>query len=271
LLWQWILLRKEIRYSELIVNLSENNMNRRSFIGAAAAGAATAILPAQAAPSRIKAVAFDGLALFDPRPIFALAEQFFPGHGTALATAWRVRIFEYSWLRTLTRSYETFMRIADDALVFALAQEKLVATDAQRQQLVAGFMNLRTWPDVAPVLRRLKAAGLRLAPLTHFSVPMLEKAIANSGLEGVFDHLLTADLVQAYKPDPRAYQMAVDHFGLTRGEVAFVAFGGWDAAGAKTFGFRTIWINRLNAPEEQLGIAPDAVAASFEALPAFVA
>lgn len=245
-------------------------MNRRSFISAAAAGAATTILPTQAATPGIKAVAFDGLALFDPRPIFALAEQFFPGRGNALATAWRVRIFEYSWLRTLTGSYESFMRIAEDALVFALAQEKITATEAQRKQLVAGFLDLRTWPDVAPVLRRLKAAGLRLAPLTHFSVPMLEKGIANSGLDGVFDHLLSADLVRAYKPDRRAYQMAVDRFGLAPNQIAFVAFGGWDAAGAKTFGFPTIWINRLNAPGEQLGIAPDAVAASFDALPAFV-
>lgn len=245
-------------------------MNRRTFISAAAAGATTAIFPAHAAKPGIKAVAFDGLALFDPRPIFALAEQFFPGRGNALANAWRVRIFEYSWLRTLTRSYETFMRIAEDALMFALAQEKLVATEPQRKQLVAGFMDLRTWPEVAPVLRRLKAAGLRLAPLTHFSVPMLEKGIVNSGLDGVFDHLLSADLVKAYKPDPRAYQMAVDRFGLSPSQIAFVAFGGWDAAGAKTFGFPTIWINRMNAPDEQLGIAPDAVASSFDALPAFV-
>lgn len=245
-------------------------MNRRKFISATAAAAATVMLPAQAAMSGIKAVAFDGLALFDPRPIFALAEQFFPGRGNALATAWRVRIFEYSWLRTLTGSYETFMRIADDALVFALAQEKITATEAQRKQLVAGFLDLHTWPDVAPVLRRLKAAGLRLAPLTHFSVPMLEKGMTNSGLEGVFDHLLSADLVKAYKPDPRAYQMAVDRFGLAPNQIAFVAFGGWDAAGAKTFGFPTIWINRLNAPAEQLGVAPDAIASSFEALPAFV-
>lgn len=245
-------------------------MNRRSFISAAAASAATAMLPAHAATSGIKAVAFDGLALFDPRPIFALAEQFFPGRGNALATAWRVRIFEYSWLRTLTGSYATFIRIAEDALVFALAQEKIAATEAQRKQLVAGFLDLRTWPDVAPALRSLKAAGLRLAPLSHFSVPMLEKGIANSGLEGVFEHLLSADLVQAYKPDPRAYQMAVDHFSLSPSQIAFVAFGGWDAAGAKTFGFPTIWINRLNAPNEQLGIAPDAAAANFEALPAFL-
>lgn len=245
-------------------------MNRRSFISAAAAGAASAILPAHAATPAIKAVAFDGLALFDPRPIFALAEQFFPGRGNALATAWRVRIFEYSWLRTLTRSYASFLQIADDALVFALAQEKLTATQAQRKQLVDGFLDLHTWPDVAPALRRLKAAGLRLAPLSHFSVPMLEKGVANSGLEGVFDHLLSADLVQAYKPDPRAYQMAVDRFGLSPSQIAFVAFGGWDAAGAKTFGFPTIWINRLNAPAEQLGVAPDAIGASFDALPAFV-
>jgi 2-haloacid dehalogenase len=31
--------------------------------------------------SAIKAIAFDGFVVFDPRPITALAETLFPGHG----------------------------------------------------------------------------------------------------------------------------------------------------------------------------------------------
>ena len=64
--------------------------------------------------------------------------------------------------------------------------------------------------------------------------------------------------------------MGIDAFGLRREEIAFVAFGGWDAAGAKTFGYPTIWMNRLNSPTEQLGVLPDRIAPNFEALPAFV-
>ena len=33
----------------------------------------------------------------------------------------------------------------------------------------------------------------------------------------------------------------------------------WDVAGAKAFGYRVAWCNRLDAPEEELGVRPDVV------------
>jgi 2-haloacid dehalogenase len=245
-------------------------MDRRTFVAAVVAGEASNAIPVRAAATAIKAIAFDGLALFDPRPIFALAEQFFPGKSASLVATWRGRQFDYTWLRTMVGSYVDFLQVTDEALSFAAEAEKISMTTEQRQQLMAGFMNLKAWPDVVPILKSLKKQGFGLAPLTDFTVPMLEVAIRNSGLEGVFDHLLSTDLVKAYKPDPRSYQMGLDAFRLHREQIAFVAFGGWDAAGAKTFGYPTIWINRLNTPTERLGVLPDKIAANFEALPAFV-
>ncbi|WP_158938586.1 haloacid dehalogenase type II [Burkholderia sp. S171] len=245
-------------------------MNRRTFLTAAVAGAADSALPARSATHSIKAVAFDGLALFDPRPIFAQAEQFFPGKSAALVATWRSRQFDYTWLRTMMGTYVDFIQVTDEALAFATDAEKITITSEQRQQLLAGFLNMKAWPDVVPVLKTLKKQGLKLAPLTDFTVPMLEAGIRNSDLDGVFDHLLSTDLVKAYKPDPRSYQMGIDAFGVPREEIAFVAFGGWDAAGAKTFGFPTIWMNRLKVPTEHLGVLPDTIASDFEALPAFV-
>lgn len=245
-------------------------MNRRKFLAAAVASAAASAIPAWSATRSIKAVAFDGLALFDPRPIFALAEQFFPGKGASLVATWRGRQFDYTWLRTIIGSYVDFLQVTDEALAFAAQAEKISITTEQRQRLLAGFMNMQAWPDVVPILKSLKKRGLGLAPLTDFTVPMLEAGIRNSDLGGVFDHLLSTDLVKAYKPDPRSYQMGVDAFGLHREEIAFVAFGGWDAAGAKTFGYPTIWVNRLGVPTEHLGVGPDTIASNFEALPGFV-
>ena len=34
-----------------------------------------------------------------------------------------------------------------------------------------------------------------------------------------------------------------ERMGLRRDEIAFAAFGGWDAAGAKSFGYPTFWGN----------------------------
>jgi 2-haloacid dehalogenase len=86
----------------------------------------------------------------------------------------------------------------------------------------------------------------------------------------VFEHALSTDSIRVYKPDPRAYQMAVDAFGLGREEIGFAAFAGWDVAGAKWFGYPTFWVNRLNAPVEELGVAPDATGATLTDLVAFL-
>jgi FMN phosphatase YigB (HAD superfamily) len=91
-----------------------------------------------------------------------------------------------------------------------------------------------------------------------------------SGLDGVFDHLLTTDAAGAFKPDPRAYQLAVSAMGLGREEIAFAAFGGWDAAGSKCFGFRTFWINRQALPVEELGVEPDTIVSTLAEMAALL-
>ncbi|GLQ99296.1 haloacid dehalogenase type II [Dyella mobilis] len=248
-------------------------MNRRNFITAAMATAASMAVNtsiAGTAVPRIKAIGFDGLALFDPHPVLATLSAISPGDSPAFAARWRDKVFEYTWLRTLTNSYVEFPVIADDALQFIADERKVRVTDAQRNQLKVALMSMKAWPDVAPALRQLKQQGLILAPLNDFSIPMLEASIRNSDLEGAFEKLLSTDLVKAYKPDPRAYQMATSAFGLHREETAFVAFAGWDAVGAKSFGYRTIWINRSGAPAEHLAVEPDAVASNFQAISSFV-
>jgi 2-haloacid dehalogenase len=249
------------------------NLNRRNFITAAMTAIASTTLDASSirpTKSSIKAIGFDGLALFDPHPVFAAVSALSLGDNGALATRWRDKVFEYTWLRTLTGTYVDFPTIADDALQFIADQKKIRITAGQRDQLRVALMSMKAWPDVGPVLKQLKQQGLILAPLNDFSVPMLEASIRNSGLEGVFDRLLSTDLVKAYKPDPRAYQMAISAFGLRREEIAFIAFAGWDAVGAKAFGYRTIWVNRSAASTECLTIQPDVIASNFETIPLFV-
>ena len=46
--------------------------------------------------------------------------------------------------------------------------------------------------------------------------------------------------------------MGLDAFKLQKEEIAFAAFAGWDAAGARWFGYPTFWVNRLNTPVEEL-------------------
>jgi 2-haloacid dehalogenase len=237
-------------------------VNRREFLEiasstVAASSIVTSSSSAEAPRPSIKAIAFDGFPIFDPRPIFALAEELFPGHGTELSNAWRIRQFEYTWLRTLTQRYRDFLNVIEDALVFAGKSLNLDITEEKKKALVEGYLRMKAWPDVLPVLSKLKEKGIRLAFLNNFTPAMLEANIRSGGLEGFFEHKLSTDAVRVYKPHPLAYQMGVDAFGLKREEILFAAFGGWDASGAKLFGYPAFWVNRQKQPLELLDAVPD--------------
>ncbi len=248
--------------------------NRREFLGFLAATAATGVfgstLAHAAAKPGIRGIAFDAFPIFDPRPIFALAEQLFPGKGTELSNAWRIRQFEYQWLRALSKHYADFWQATEDALVFAAKMLRLDLTPEKRKQLMEAYLGLKAWPDVLPALTSLKNAGIRLAILSNFTPKMLAAAVKSAGLEGIFEHVLSTDKLKTYKPDPRAYRMALDAFRLKREEILFVPFAGWDAAGAKWFGYKTFWVNRLNSPVEELGVVPDATGGNLGDLVNFV-
>ncbi|HEX7113139.1 MAG TPA: haloacid dehalogenase type II [Mizugakiibacter sp.] len=250
-------------------------LTRRRFLDLAARGiAAGALAPAFAARAgsqqRIKAIAFDAFPVFDPRPAFALAERLFPGHGAELSNAWRTRLFEYQWLRVLNGRYADFEQTLDDALAFAAEQSKLDLSADKRAQLLDAWLALKAWPDAPQALASLRSAGFRLAFLSNMTARMLQAGIRNAGLDGVFEHVLSTDAVRSFKPDPRAYRLGVEAFGLRKEEILFVSFAGWDAAGAKSFGYPTYWVNRAGAPAERLGVAADGVGGNLADLVAFL-
>jgi 2-haloacid dehalogenase len=225
---------------------------------------------ANAPPAAIKAVAFDGFAIFNPGPVFALAEELFPGHGAALGNAWRTRQFEYTWLRNSIGRYVDFWHVTQDALKYAAAQTHLDLSAEQSEQLMNAFLVLKPWPDVLPVLESLKRKNMRLALLSNLTPMMMQSCVKASGLNGLFEAELSTDRVRAFKPDPRTYNMGLEVLHLSRAEIAFVAFAGWDAVGAKTFGYPTYWANRLKLPVEELGMKADAACNDLSDLPGFI-
>jgi 2-haloacid dehalogenase len=245
-------------------------VNRRKFVSLTAATLVVPVVQVAAAARSIKAIAFDGFPIIDPRPVFSRIEEVFPGKGRALGEAWRARLFEYTWLRTIGGHYVDFWRVAEESLIFAGRQNGIELSSDQRDNLMQTWLTLNAWPDVAPALGQLKAAGIRMVFLSNLSAAMLDAAVKNAGLEGFFEPHLSTDLVKAFKPDPRAYQMAIDAFHLNKEEIAFAAFASWDATGAKWFGYPTFWVNRLNAPMEELGATPDGVGSGLGDVVRFV-
>jgi 2-haloacid dehalogenase len=146
-------------------------MNRRELMALSAVGLASCALGSQsrntssdqAPKTKIKAIAFDAFPIFDPRPVFVLAEELFPGNGQALGDEWRTRQFEYTWLRVVAQRYADFWQVTEDALIFAANKLKLNLSAEKREKLMSGYLELKAWPDVSPAISVLKKSGLRLA------------------------------------------------------------------------------------------------------------
>ena len=206
---------------------------------------------------RYAAVAFDYLVLFDPDSVVSAVDRVAPGRGREFTNLWRTRQFEYSWLRSISGRYVDFSAITSDALQYTANAMGVELTAAQKDQLLGAYSRLTPWADTADALRRLRAADVRVITIANFSPTMLRANAERAGLMPLFDALLSTDVNHTYKPDPLAYQLGVDRLKLDKRDIVFAAFGGWDAAGAKSFGYPTVWVNRFNQPFEELGVHPD--------------
>ena len=252
------------------------SVDRRSFLSTAATALAaialqeTAAAQTQVSTTTIKAVAFDAFAIFDPRSVYRKVEELFPGQGATVSERWRTRQFEYTWLRNSMRDYADFWHVTQDALNYAAEESGITLSSEERTVLMAAYSALKPWPDAAAAVRKLRDRGLRLAVLSNMTPAMMQACLKASGLGEAFELALSTDRVGVFKPDPAAYQIGLDGFRLRRNQIAFAAFGGWDAAGAKRFGYPTFWVNRLGVPAEKLGSSADANCSDLSALPDFI-
>jgi 2-haloacid dehalogenase len=220
--------------------------------------------------SRFKAVAFDYFVIFDPNSVVPEVEKAFPGKGLEFTKAWRSKQFEYSFLRSITRDHEDFFKVTGDALDYTAEQMQLQLTHETRTRLLNAYLTLEPWSDSVMALKKLKAAGVRIITISNFSPTMLRANADNAGITNLFDELVSTEVNGTFKPDPHAYELGMKRLHLRKDEIVFAAFGGWDAYGAKSFGYATVWVNRFNLPMEKLGTAADRTSTNMDGLVEFV-
>ena len=208
--------------------------------------------------------------LFDVHSVIALCEQLWPGKGTALSQLWRAKQLEYTWQRSLMRRYEDFARITEGSLRYACAALGLPVDEERRRSLMRAYLKLSIFPEVRDALAALRDSRLKLAILSNGSPAMLRPLVANAGLRGLIGIVISVDRRKIYKPAPAVYRLAVQRLRVPKPTIGFVSSNCWDACGAKSFGFRTFWINRTGAPVDELGATPDHVIGSLAELPALI-
>jgi 2-haloacid dehalogenase len=194
----------------------------------------------------INAVVFDAYGtLYDIQSVADITEQAYPGYGGIITQIWRIKQLEYTWLRTLMRRYEDFSVITRDSLAYTLRALGLKHDGAAFARILDKYLLLDPYPDALATLAAIK--GRKLAILSNGSTGMLQALVNNTGLDRLLDATISIDATKMFKPSPEAYALVEAHLGVKAADVLFVSSNPFDACGAKAFGFRVAWIERVTA------------------------
>src|SRR5262249_54695220 len=92
--------------------------------------------------------------LFDVHSIVEAGREI-PRDPAALSPLWGQKQLEYTWLRSLMERYEDFWSITEASLRYAIRRLGLTASEDQIARLLAAYLRLACFPEVAVALARL--------------------------------------------------------------------------------------------------------------------
>ncbi len=221
---------------------------------------------AQLAFSDIKALTFDvfGTVVDYRGTIIREGERLNRAKGLQVdwaqfADAWRAR-YRPSLDRVMRgelpwTNLDGLHRMALDELLAAFQIGDRLTGD-EKDHLNRVWHRLQPWPDAIPGLTHLRKRFV-LATLSNGNVALLVNMAKYSALP--WDCILSAELARAYKPDPRAYQVAISLLGLESHEVMMVAAHHEDLRAAQAQGMRAAFVPRPleHGPDHVPDLTPD--------------
>lgn len=170
---------------------------------------------------------------------------------------WRAKQLEYSFLREILGEYKKFILVTEDALEYAMKSYNIDI--ALKDKLMSSYMELEAYSEVIEVLKTLKEKGISTAILSNGSNDMLEAAVENSKLYNYLDKVFSVEEIEKFKPNREVYKIINNKMNIENNEVVFFSSNGWDIAGAASYGFNTIWINRFSKQIDNLDSKPSIV------------
>ena len=162
------------------------------------------------------------------------------------------------------RPYRDVLAVAGARVMEALGRP---LPPGRERVLPDSLPSWRPFPEVPQALGALQAAGYRLAILSNVDRDLLAASIAQLGVEP--DLAITAEDCRSYKPARGHW----DRFRMLSGappsrtvHVAASLFH--DIVPATSFGYRTVFVNRRDAPID--GVTPTRVLPDLRPLPAAI-
>ena len=202
-----------------------------------------------------KAIVFDAYGtLFDVNSAAEKCKGKIGNKWENFANFWRTTQLEYTWLRSLMKKHKNFWQITEDSLDKSM--ETFQIDKSLRNDLLSLYKELSPYPEVKNVLENLKKKSFKLAILSNGTPELLNHLVKSSDLENLFDNIFSVEEVKIYKPDPKVYDIPVNKYKVSKGEITFLSANTWDVSGAGNYGYNSIWVNRNNAVFDKLDYKP---------------
>ncbi|RTL51824.1 MAG: haloacid dehalogenase type II [Bradyrhizobiaceae bacterium] len=192
----------------------------------------------------IKAIVFDAYGtLYDIQSVASATDEAFPGYGDLITQIWRIKQLEYTWQRTAMGRYEDFSVVTRESLAYCLKLLGLKNEPATFERIMDKYVHLALYPDAKAMLAALK--DRKLAILSNGSTDMLNALVKNTGLDTILDATISIDSERVFKPSPKTYALIEKYLGVKPAEVLFISSNPFDVCGAKAFGLKVAWIERV--------------------------
>lgn len=200
--------------------------------------------------------------LLDLSALDSVFDELFPRAG--VRAQWFGRLLHWSMVTTLSGRFIDFSELASHSLDQMAAEHRIALDADQRERVFSAIANLAPHDDVVPGLTALRDAGFSLTALTNSAQAMVDRQFDNAGLRPLFEHVLSVEAAQCYKPHPNAYAVAVNALGVPAGQLRLIAAHDWDVTGALRAGLKAAFVARGGAVYHGAGDAPDIAGETFD-------
>ncbi len=145
-------------------------------------------------------------------------------------------------------AYQPFYEMNRDALTHALDVFGVEYTTAERDDVLAVYHELDVFADVRDGMERLAEAGYDLYIVSNGNPEMLDSMVAHAGVDDLLEDRISADEVEAFKPDSALHRHAAARTGTPIAEIAHATAGWFDVQGASHAGMQGVWVDRRDDP-----------------------
>jgi 2-haloacid dehalogenase len=147
------------------------------------------------------------------------------------------------------------------ALVYTLRASKLEFHDADIDQILEGWQELKPFPDAVPGLEQLRSK-FKLVVLSNGENDYLANVVKNC-IRFNFDAVISVEDVGVFKPSPQVYRYATRVLKAEPHELMMVSAHSFDAVGARASGYRAAYVNRYELPYDETPYQFDIEARDF--------